>query len=108
VEVPAGTGISLVTSEDAGVPAEFVLGQNYPNPFNPETWIPFDLPVGGRVSIRVYDVLGREVGSPVDEVRPAGSYLERWSPGARLPSGVYLCRMTTGPFVAVRKMLLLR
>lgn len=89
------------------LPAEFALRQNYPNPFNPETRIGYDVPVAGRVTIRVYDLLGREVAELVDGVVQPGRHFARWAPSG-LPSGAYFCRMTAGPFGAVRKVLLVR
>ena len=70
-------------------PVKFVLNQNYPNPFNPSTRISFSIPKEGPVSLRVYDILGREVVTLVNENRKAGQYTERFD-GSRLASGVYM------------------
>lgn len=89
------------------VPSEFALGQNYPNPFNPSTSISFDLPESGRTTLRVYDVVGREVATLVDEIRPAGRYTEHFTV-AGLASGVYFYRLSTPLHSATKKLALVR
>jgi hypothetical protein len=89
------------------VPAEFVLEQNYPNPFNPATRIPFAVRGSGFVSLKVYDVLGREVRTLVNENLPPGSY-EVTFDAEGLASGVYIYRLTAGEFRASRRMMLVR
>ena len=86
---------------------QFSLEQNYPNPFNPSTTIKYDLPEANFVSIKVYDVLGLEVGSLVNEQKQAGKYELNWN-AANLPSGVYFYRLQAGDFVQTRKMILLK
>jgi len=107
-----GTGvwqflISGVTGveEPSNVPDRFHLYQNYPNPFNPVTQIRFE--VGGLrfVSLRVYDVLGREVATLVNEVKEPGVYSVAWD-ARELSSGVYFYRLTAGRFVETKKLLL--
>ena len=73
----------------APVPATFVLNQNYPNPFNPSTQVAFSISKEGPVSLRVYDILGREVATLVNENRKPGQYTERFD-GGRVASGVYM------------------
>jgi hypothetical protein len=73
----------------APAPIKFVLNQNYPNPFNPSTRISFSITKEGPVSLRVYDILGREVATLVNENRKPGEYSERFD-GSRLASGVYM------------------
>lgn len=90
-----------------GLPNEFVLNQNYPNPFNPKTIISYQLPEAGRVILRVYDLLGREVVQLIDEFQVAGYKSVEFNP-LNLPSGVYFYRMTVGSFNSVKKMLLLQ
>jgi hypothetical protein len=86
---------------------EFALMQNYPNPFNSSTHLEFRLPSTQRVSLRLYDVLGREVTVMVNEIRTAGQH-EFMLDASGLPSGVYLCRLEAGGFSATRKLLLIR
>lgn len=88
-------------------PSGFSLQQNYPNPFNPLTIINYQLAINNFVSLRVYDVLGNEVATLVNERKPAGEYSVTWD-GDGLPSGVYLYQLQSGNFVQTKKMLLLR
>ena len=97
--------ISGIGSSTTTVPQEFVLHQNYPNPFNPSTVISYQLPVTSHVDVRVYDVLGREIAVLVNQEMPAGTHSATWN-AANLPSGLYVCRLTTGSFMQARKMLL--
>ncbi|MEW6512253.1 MAG: family 10 glycosylhydrolase [Bacteroidota bacterium] len=98
----------LVSSvEVLETPTAYSLEQNYPNPFNPYTTIPFEVPATGRVTIVVYDLLGREVETLVDEVRSPGRYTVSWNAGGR-SSGVYFVRMAAGGFVAVKRMILIK
>lgn len=90
-----------------GVPKEFFLAQNYPNPFNPETEISFGITRAGLVTLRVYDLLGREVAELVNEHLTAGSYLSRFS-GRDLSSGVYLYTLRSEEGVLNNKMVLLK
>jgi hypothetical protein len=93
--------------ESAPQPTEYRLFQNYPNPFNPTTTIRYNLPASGFVSLKVYDVLGREVSSLVNERQTAGSYESRFN-AANLPSGMYFYRLQSGTFTETRKMLLVK
>ena len=92
-----------------GEPRQFALLQNYPNPFNASTKIQFTNPVGtyGRTSLRVYDLLGREVATLVNEVMQPGEY-QRTFDGTALASGLYVYRLQSGAFVESKKLLLLR
>ncbi|MFH1009998.1 MAG: T9SS type A sorting domain-containing protein [bacterium] len=89
------------------LPVEFSLYQNYPNPFNASTQIAYDLPKAGIVSLRVFDLLGREVGTLAGGMQPAGSHFVPFD-GSGFASGVYLCRLQAGDFSATRKMVLLK
>ena len=89
------------------IPTHFVLNPNFPNPFNPSTIITFSIPKQSHVTLRVYDVLGREVASLLDETRPVGSYAVQFD-ASRLPSGVYFYRWQAGEFVETKKMVLMR
>ncbi|MGC8898731.1 MAG: C25 family cysteine peptidase [Bacteroidota bacterium] len=93
------------TSEN--IPKEFALSQNYPNPFNPSTTIHFALPVDSHVTLKVYDMLGREVMTLVDGYQNAG-YHEVKFDGTRFSSGIYIYRLTADNFVSVKKMLMLK
>jgi uncharacterized delta-60 repeat protein len=86
---------------------EFVLFQNYPNPFNPSTVIIYQLPVSSDVTIKVYDVLGNEVATLVDEYRPAGNFEVEFS-SEGLTSGIYFYKLQSGDFVETKKMIILR
>lgn len=90
------------------MPLKFALYQNYPNPFNPITTIKYDLPKDANVKIKIYDLLGREVQSLVqNELKKAGSYQIEWNAG-NFASGVYFYRIEAGDFVQSRKMILLK
>ncbi len=89
------------------VPESIHLGQNYPNPFNPETTITFDLPKSAFVSLKVYDLLGREVKTLVAEQRVAGAHLVSFSADG-LASGLYTYRIEAGDLAVAKKMLLLK
>jgi hypothetical protein len=95
-----------VRREDA-LPTSFALEQNYPNPFNPSTNIRYDIPSGGSVSLRVYDLLGREVATLVNETQAPGRYTVRFD-GSSLSSGIYFTRLQAGTFVTMRKMMLVK
>lgn len=102
-----------VDDEIGTLPIEFILHQNYPNPFNPTTTITYAIPLlggderGGLVTLKVYDVLGREVARLVNEDKEAGYHSIDFD-GVDLPSGVYFYKITTGNYIATRKMLLLK
>jgi len=103
-----GTGVIVGVEEVKGkVPEQFGLSQNYPNPFNPATSFQFQIPISGWVSIKVFDILGREVVTLLNEVRPAGVYKMTWN-ASTLPSGVYFYRLQAGNNSQVRKALLLK
>jgi hypothetical protein len=99
--------VNAVTDGHQAGPAQFSLSQNYPNPFNPTTDIGFRITDYGWVTLRVYDVLGREVATLVDEVKNPGTYTIRWDASADA-SGVYFYRLTAGTAVQTRKMALIR
>ena len=101
---------NTVTSvpQTAGIPPmTFALYQNYPNPFNPSTTIRYDVPRESKVKLIVYDILGREVATIVDEVKKPGSYQSIWN-ATRFASGVYFYRLQAGENSAVKKLLLLK
>jgi len=93
-------------------PSRYELGQNYPNPFNPTTILPFDIPpeggsVSSPVTLKVSDVLGREIATLVNADLPSGIYHISWDAGG-LPSGVYYYRLTAGAFTEIKRMLLMK
>ncbi len=96
-----------VAPEDMAAPLTFALAQNYPNPFNPVTVIDYQLAKDGLASLRVYDMLGREVGTLVNERQGAGRHTVRFD-GAGLSSGVYFYRLTSGERTETRLMQLLK
>ncbi len=87
--------------------SDFVLSQNYPNPFNPSTTIGYNLPTGGFVTLKVFDMLGNEVASLVNEFESAGNHFHEFS-AAHLPSGTYIYRLNAGEFSATKKMILMK
>jgi len=97
-------GIDPVSSE---IPHKFTLHQNYPNPFNPSTKIKFELPAAGNVTIRIFDVLGREVSMLVNEFMKQGVYETDFN-SADLPSGVYFYKLIAGNFTATKKLIILK
>ena len=112
----AGSGATILHAEKlAGVrdwgsevPLSVELLQNYPNPFNPETKVEFSLSARQRVSLKVFDILGRETTTLVDDVRPAGTYVVSWN-SLGLSSGVYCYRLLVdGRVVSTKRMVLLR
>lgn len=88
-------------------PEKYDLSQNYPNPFNPSTKINFDIPVDGKVSLKVYDAGGREVADLVNDYRNAGYHSVNFN-ASNLSTGVYFYTLTAGDFVSVKKMLLIK
>ncbi len=104
----AGSGISnpSETKEFEQISA-FQLFQNYPNPFNPETKIRYSTSHTSRVFIKIYDVLGREITTLVNEEKPAGIYEISWD-GANLPSGLYFYQIRAGELIQAKKMILLK
>ncbi|MBK7632282.1 MAG: T9SS type A sorting domain-containing protein [Ignavibacteriales bacterium] len=88
-------------------PKEFRLFQNYPNPFNGNSIIKYSIPKSSQVQIKVFDVLGNEIETIVNEEKPIGTYELNWN-AANLPSGVYFYRLRAGDYVQTRKMILLK
>jgi predicted GH43/DUF377 family glycosyl hydrolase len=89
------------------LPEKFALEQNYPNPFNPTTVISYQLPVSSDVTLKVYDLLGREVATLVDEFIPAGKYEVEFD-GSNLSGGTYFYRLRAGEVTASKKLILLK
>ncbi|MFQ5769957.1 MAG: T9SS type A sorting domain-containing protein [bacterium] len=99
--------ITSVSNSSQELPANFKLYQNFPNPFNPSTKISFDLPKRVKITLTIYDMLGKEVAELVNEEMPAGSYEVEWQP-ILISSGVYFYRLKIGKFVSTRKLILMR
>jgi hypothetical protein len=96
-----------VNAETHGPPTEFKLAQNYPNPFNPVTTIKYQAPNAGSVTLKIFDILGREIGVLVNEEKQAGYYTVQWG-ASGIPSGIYFYRMRSGKFVETKKMILIK
>jgi hypothetical protein len=96
-----------VDEEVGGMPLSYALGQNYPNPFNPTTTIEFRIQNSQLTILKVFDVLGREVATLVNDVKEPGVYTARWD-ATGVASGVYFYRLTAGEFVQTKRMLLVR
>lgn len=90
-----------------GKPNEFKVGQSYPNPSNPKSKIDYEIPVEGKVSIKVYDILGKEVATIVNEFKQAGYYTVDFD-GSNLASGVYIYKVQAGVFSEIKKMVLVK
>jgi hypothetical protein len=100
----------LITEVDHSqneIPYGYTLSQNYPNPFNPSTTIIYSVPEGIEVTIKVFDVLGRDVTILVNEQKEAGTHTIVFD-ASNLTSGVYFYQLTGGNFQEIRKMILLR
>ncbi|MBK8982102.1 MAG: T9SS type A sorting domain-containing protein [Ignavibacteria bacterium] len=91
----------------AAIPERYSLSQNYPNPFNPTTKINFSIPKQGIVTLKVYDVLGKEVMTLVNEQKPAGNYSINFN-AANLSSGAYFYRIEAGEFRDIKRMIILK
>ncbi len=102
-------GIPLGVDDGTGidVPSKFLLAQNYPNPFNPSTTIHFELPKQSRVTLKIFDIMGREIATLVDQERHAGMYDIQWN-AANSASGIYFYRLTTDAGTITKKLMLVR
>jgi pectate lyase-like protein/List-Bact-rpt repeat protein/type IX secretion system substrate protein len=103
---PPAPGAGMESRRSA-TPVDYALEQNWPNPFNPATVVAFSTPRAGHVTLRIYDMLGREVAILVDEEKRAGDYTVLWN-ASEQPSGVYIVRMASGSFSATRKIVLMK
>lgn len=96
-----------VENTNLNAPKNYNLFQNYPNPFNPSTSIKYSLNSQQFVTLKIFDILGREIQTIVSEEKPAGSYELIWS-AENLPSGVYMYQIMAGKYINTKKMILLR
>jgi hypothetical protein len=92
---------------NTNLPLEYILYQNYPNPFNPSTKINFSIPKKGLVTLKIYDVTGREIMKLVNDVMEPGNYSREFN-GKNYASGVYFYRLESLDFVQTKKMLLIK
>lgn len=99
--------VTSVTGNNNGQPSSFELKQNFPNPFNPTTNIEFSIPESGFVSLKIYDISGKQVGQLVNNILRGGSYSAQFNAGS-LSSGVYFYTLKTDGFVQTKKMLLVK
>ena len=104
--------LNVTGVESDEVPSTFKLYQNYPNPFNPSTTIKYAVPKNVKVTLKIYDLLGREIATLVNDVKSPGVYSVKWNgktmSGQQVSSGVYFYRLEAGNFVKVNKMILLK
>ncbi len=96
---------SKILEVNLGTPAEFALNQNYPNPFNPSTTISFSVPVGGYVSLAIFNLLGEKIAEPINKALDAGNYTVDFD-ASGLSSGLYFYTLKAGEYTAVKKMVL--
>ena len=107
-ETPTGMGIS----DDAPIASSYELGQNYPNPFNPVTTLRYDLPENSLVNITIYDMLGRQVKTLINQTQDAGYRSVIWDAtndyGKPVSAGIYLYQIQAGEYISTKKMVLLK
>jgi hypothetical protein len=96
-----------IISSSSNIPEEFTLYQNYPNPFNPLTHLEFGISKLEFVSLKVFDILGKEVMTLVNETKPAGKYSVTFD-GSNLSSGIYFYKIEAGDFIKVKRMALIK
>jgi photosystem II stability/assembly factor-like uncharacterized protein len=106
-KVPLSSIITDIKDKNNEIPSKYTLEQNYPNPFNPTTVIKYDLPESGFVSLKVYDILGREVQTLVNGNKIKGTYEVSFN-GSNLASGVYLYKLKAGNYISIKKMMLIK
>jgi hypothetical protein len=103
----AGDLVTSVEQISNNLPKEFKLLQNYPNPFNPLTTIEFALPRRSSIKLQIFDLLGRQIATLLDDELQPGEYRVTFE-AEHLPSGVYFCRIQADGFVRTKKLILLR
>ncbi|MBS4035333.1 MAG: T9SS type A sorting domain-containing protein [Ignavibacterium sp.] len=106
-----GNPTGVESKDDIKLPTEFALGQNYPNPFNPSTIISFQLPVSSNATLKVYDVLGNEVATLLNEYREAGKYevvFDASFAGGGLSSGIYIYKLQAANNIFTKKMTIIK
>jgi len=103
ITIESTTGVD----DENQIPTEYALRQNYPNPFNPTSTIRYSLPQRGHVQLKVYDILGKQVATLVNEDKPVGHHRVEFD-ASDLTSGVYYYRLRCNGFVETKKLVLLR
>jgi len=101
-------GVAVSAEEGAGLPTEYRLYENFPNPFNPSTMISYDLPGEAEVTLKVFDMLGREITTLINERQNAGHHAVQFSTTPGLASGAYIYSMNAGSFSARKRMLFVK
>ena len=101
------SSLLFAQESDVSTPKDFYLEQNYPNPFNPSTTIRYSIPSATFVQLKVYNVLGNEIATIINEEQPAGKYKIEYD-ASILPSGIYLYTLKTNNFSETRKMTLVK
>lgn len=107
ITVLLNSDISFIESEEEQIPKQFILYQNYPNPFNPVTIIRYDLPKKIKVTLTIYDILGREVKKLVDEIEDPGKKSVRFN-ASTIAGGLYFYRLQSGDFTSTKKLILVK
>ncbi len=102
-----GTSLLVSVKDEGEIPVEFKLEQNYPNPFNPTTTIKFSVKQREQVILKVYDIIGNEVSTLINQQMDAGNYSLELD-ASDLASGVYIYRIKAGSFISTKKMMLLK
>ena len=102
----------LELNDQFSIPTEFTLHQNYPNPFNPVTTLRYDLPENGHVNIIIYDMLGKQVKTLINQTHEAGYRSVIWDAtndyGKPVSAGIYLYQIQAGEYISTKKMVLLK
>ncbi len=100
-------GVSSGIQQVNSIASEFKLMQNYPNPFNPETKIKFSIKESGFVTLKIYDILGKEISSLVNEELKSGEYETKWN-ADKFSSGIYFCKIVSGKYSDIKKMMVVK
>ncbi|MEJ2196696.1 MAG: T9SS type A sorting domain-containing protein [Ignavibacteriaceae bacterium] len=101
------SSLIIAQKDDTSIPDYFSLKQNYPNPFNPSTIISWQLFTDSKINIKVFNVLGNEIATIVNEELPAGNYEVKFD-ASNLPSGIYFYKLTANQFSETKKMTLIK
>ena len=104
---PLSEMITSIERISNGLPKQFSLNQNYPDPFNPSTTISFTIPERSDVTLKVFDILGREVATIVSGEMPAGTFSRQWN-ATKMASGIYFYRLQAGLFTQTKRLVLLK